>query len=104
MEFAYSDRDQVTEERRYSDAAGTTLVGKTTTSYFDNGNVNTITHKDASNATIDSFAYTYDDANRVTGMTSTLAPTRTYTYDAGGGIGVGSRYRAYALNLARALR
>ncbi len=50
----------------------------------DAGRVTTITHKNASNTTIDSYSYALDAANRVTQETSTLGPTRNYTYDATG--------------------
>jgi YD repeat-containing protein len=81
VEYAYNNRDEVTEMRRYSDAAGTTLTSKSLYGYDDAGKVTSITHKDHSNATIDAFNYQYDDAGRVTQETSTLGPTRDYEYD-----------------------
>src|SRR5206468_1005323 len=76
-----NDRDQVTEVDRYSDAAATTLVGKTLYGIDDGGRVTDISHKNASNTVLDSFSYTFDAADRVTQETSTLGPTRNYSYD-----------------------
>ena len=71
----------MTEVQRYTDSAGTTLVSKTLYVYDNGGRLTSITHKYAANATVDSFSYTYDAANRVTQETSTLGPTRNPTYD-----------------------
>ena len=40
-----------------------------------------ITHKNGAGATIDSFNYQFDNADRATQETSTLGPTRNYGYD-----------------------
>ncbi|MFO0969474.1 MAG: SBBP repeat-containing protein [Gemmataceae bacterium] len=79
--YQYNDRDQVTEVDRYTDAAATTLVGKTLYTIDDGGRVTDISHKNASNVVIDSFSYTLDHADRVTQETSTLGPTQNYGYD-----------------------
>lgn len=82
VEYTYNNRDDVTEVRRYSDAAGSTLVGKTTYTRDDGGRLTAIAHKNSSNTILDDFNYTFDAANRVTQETSTLGPTRNYSYDA----------------------
>jgi YD repeat-containing protein len=84
LDFVYNNRNDVTEVDRYSDLAGTTLVGKTLYTIDDAGRVTAITHKNGSNTTIDSYSHTFDADNRVTQETSTLGPTRNYTYDATG--------------------
>ncbi|MFO0969603.1 MAG: RHS repeat-associated core domain-containing protein [Gemmataceae bacterium] len=79
--YQYNDRDQVTEVDRYSDSSATTLVGKTLYVYDDGARVTSISHKSASNVVIDSFSYSFDHADRVSQETSTLGPTRNYSYD-----------------------
>jgi RHS repeat-associated protein len=81
LEYTRNDRDAVTEVRRYSDAAGTTLIGKTTLGYDDGGRVTSIHHKEADGDTIDHLQYEYDAGDRVLEETSTLGPTRNYGYD-----------------------
>src|SRR5439155_3640123 len=81
VNFVYNNRNDSTEIDRYTDTARTTLVSKPLLAYDDGGRVTSIVHKDASNATVDSFAYQYDTANRLTQETSTLGPTRNFTYD-----------------------
>src|SRR5262249_62262811 len=81
LDIVYNNRNDVTEVDRYSDLAGTTLVGKTLYTLDDAGRVTAITHKNASNTTIDSYSYTLDASDRVTQETSTLGPTRNYSYD-----------------------
>jgi uncharacterized protein RhaS with RHS repeats len=81
IEYDYNLRGQVEEIRRFDDTAGTTLVSKTLFVYDDGGRVESITHRDGSNALIDDFNYLYDAINRVTQETSHLGPTRDYDYD-----------------------
>src|SRR5262249_53216197 len=82
LDLVYNDRNEGTEIDRYTDLRGTTLRGKTLYVYDDAGRVTSITHKNGSNTMIDSYSYTFDAADRVTQETSTLGPTRNYTYDA----------------------
>jgi RHS repeat-associated protein len=84
LDLIYNDRNQVTEVKRYNDLAATQLRGSTVYAYDDAGRVASITHKDGSATTIDSYTYQYDNADRVTQETSTLGPTRNYSYDADG--------------------
>src|SRR5262249_4720335 len=51
LDIVYNNRNDVTEVDRYSDLAGTTLVGKTLYTLDDAGRVTAITHKNASNTT-----------------------------------------------------
>ena len=75
------NRNEVTEIRRYSDLAGTTLVGSSVLTIDDAHRLTAITHKKAAGATIDSFSYQFDNADRATQESSTLGPTRNYGYD-----------------------
>jgi RHS repeat-associated protein len=84
LDLVYNNRNEVTEIKRYNDLAATQLRGSTVYAYDDAGRVTSITHKDGSGATIDSYSYQYDNADRVTQESSTLGPTRNYTYDADG--------------------
>ena len=81
VNYTFDDRDSLTEADRYSDSSGTTLIGKTLYGYDDSDRLTSITHKNASNTTLDSFTYTLDDDGFVSQETSTLGPTRNNTYD-----------------------
>jgi RHS repeat-associated protein len=81
LDITYNDRNDVTELKRYSDVTGTTLVGSTVFAYDDARRVTGITHKNGAGTTIDSFSYQFDNDDKVTQETSTLGPTRNYTYD-----------------------
>ncbi len=43
--------------------------------------VTAINHKNGAGTTLDLFSYQFDNADRVTQETSTLGPTRNYSYD-----------------------
>lgn len=85
---AYS---RVIEQRRYSDAAGTTLVAKTVKTYDPwTGQITSIVHTNPADDVLSSFEYTYDLAGQMTSKTEfqpefDLDPVTTlYTYDAQG--------------------
>jgi RHS repeat-associated protein len=85
VDFAYNNRDALTTLTRFSDAAGTTVVGTTIYSYDNANRVTTILHDNASNATLSYYAYNYDNADRVTSQnwkTGSTTGAETYTYDA----------------------
>jgi RHS repeat-associated protein len=84
LDYQYNADSQVTLEKRFSDTAGTNLIGQTSLGYDDGGRVTDINHKTAAGVTIDDFGYQYDQADRVTQETSTLGPTRNYGYDKAG--------------------
>jgi YD repeat-containing protein len=52
FDLAYTSRDQLSTLTRYSDLAGTTVVGTTAYGYDDAGRVTAITNKDGSSATL----------------------------------------------------
>jgi RHS repeat-associated protein len=83
-DWQYNADSEVTLEKRFSDTAGTNLIGQTSMGYDDGGRVTDINHKTAAGVTIDDFGYQYDQADRVTQETSTLGPTRNYGYDKAG--------------------
>ena len=83
-DWQYNADSEVTLEKRFSDTAGTNLIGQTSLGYDDGGRVTDINHKTAAGVTIDDFGYQYDQADRVTQETSTLGPTRNYGYDNAG--------------------
>jgi RHS repeat-associated protein len=90
VDLGYNNRGDVTSLTRYSDTAGSTLVGTTVYAYDDARNVTAITNKNASAATLSYYNYALDGADRVTSETwqsqtttaSLISGTHTYTYDA----------------------
>src|SRR5262249_13566075 len=88
FDLGYSNRDELTSVTRYSDLAGTSVVGTTSFGLDDASRVTSITHKNGSAATLSYYNYNYDSANRVTTQvysstvgTATYAGTLAYTYD-----------------------
>src|SRR5205807_8291 len=101
-DFTWSNRDELLTATRFSDLAGTTLVGTTTYGWDDASRLTGITNKNASAATLsyhnyaldaagrvtsESWYYSYNDANRLTnarqtsdGSTTTFSVT--FSYDA----------------------
>lgn len=111
----------MTSLARFADAAGATPVAASTFVYDTLNRISSITHKNAANSVLDSFAYQYDAARRITritdidGATDFLYDTRdeltgashadaanpdeTYVYDATGNrlsVMVGSTSSIYA--------
>ena len=79
LEYDYYDNNWLQETRRKDDLDA--LVGKTQYTYDEAGRVESITHQNGSSVTIDSFTYTHDNEGNVESETSTLGPTKNYTYD-----------------------
>ena len=67
---------------RYSNLAGTTLVGVTTYSYDSADRVTNIHSSDGSGTGLSNVTYGYDAADRVTSAKTDGGATVTYTYDA----------------------
>src|SRR5262249_27149382 len=89
FDYAYTSRDQVSSLTRYSDLAGTTVVGTTAYGYDDAERVTSITNKNGAAATLSYYDYQYDNADRVTRedwssttATHTFTGAHTYAYDA----------------------
>jgi len=81
LDLTWSDRNEVTELKRYTDLAGTTLIGRTVLGHDDEGKLNSLDHKNSMGMTIDSYSYQFDAANRVTVQTTLLDGTQNYSYD-----------------------
>jgi YD repeat-containing protein len=85
----YDNRNELTSLTRYSDLAGTQVVGTTTYGFDDSGHMTSIVSKNGSGSTLSAYTYTYDNANRVSSEarwsqvgTTTYSGTNSYTYDA----------------------
>jgi RHS repeat-associated protein len=106
FDLGYTNRDQLSTITRYSDLAGTQVVGTTAYSYDDAGRATSIVHKNASAATLSYYTYGYDSADRVTQEvrwsqvgTTTYSGTRNYSYDVASELtGDGTATYTYDLN------
>jgi hypothetical protein len=65
-DFAYSARDQVTTQKRYSDLAASTLVGSSTLSYDGVMRLTNQQHLNGAGANLANFTNLYDLAGRIT--------------------------------------
>jgi YD repeat-containing protein len=80
IDFTYTPNGRYDIVTRYSDLAGTILVGSTVYAYDWVGRTTSINHRDASNAVIADFDWTPDSAGRV--ETETVdSVTTTFAYD-----------------------
>jgi RHS repeat-associated protein len=81
----YDARNDMTSLTRYSNTAGTVVVGTTVYAYDDATRLTAITNKNGSGATLSYYNPSYDTANRITTETWSSGAsngTLTYTYDA----------------------
>src|SRR5262249_42997262 len=78
---AYDNRNEMTTLTRYSDLAGTQVVGTSVYTFDDSARLSNLQHKNGSNTVLANYTYTYDAADRV--LTEKLNGTAkaTYTYD-----------------------
>jgi YD repeat-containing protein len=74
---------RLTEQRRYSDAAGTSLVARSIYEYDDVGRLVSLVHRDGSNGLIAEYTWEYNDAGQLVSQTD-HGRTVDYTYDAQG--------------------
>jgi RHS repeat-associated protein len=81
IDETYTARDQVASESRYTDVAGTHLVGTSSFTYDADMRLTNEQHKDASGANIANYTYAYDLADRLTAQTLN-GTTTSYQYDA----------------------
>ncbi len=99
--IAYNADSQPFSISRFSDAAGTTLVGSTNYAYNPTGQVTNIHHLNSSGGNVTNVTYTYDAANNLSTETRDSATT-SYSYDAAGQMtGNGSTTYAYDANGSR---
>jgi YD repeat-containing protein len=84
IDIGYDNRNEMTSLTRYSDVAGTTLLGTSAYNYDNSGRVTNITHKNAAGATLSYYNYSFDSADRVTSQSwqsGSNSGSQTYTYD-----------------------
>jgi RHS repeat-associated protein len=81
MDLGYTVRDQIASETRYSDLAGTQLVGSSAYSYDGAERLTHLQHLNGSSSNLANYTYTYDLASRVTSETLN-GTTTSYSYDA----------------------
>jgi RHS repeat-associated protein len=91
VDLGYTADGQQGTITRYSDLAGTTVVGTSAYSYDDAGQLTSIINKNNAATTLSYYTYTYDSADRVTSHTwwskigsTTYSGTRAYGYDSTG--------------------
>jgi RHS repeat-associated protein len=83
VDFQYDAKRQRTGLQRFSDVSGSTLIGKTLQSYDAAGRLLQLTHRNATDAAISEFDYTYDKASQVISESS-FGQSSSYTYDLAG--------------------
>ena len=80
--MSYTADSELGTITRYSDLAGSSTIGTTAYAYDNADRVTAITSKDSTSTTIAYYNYGYDAADRVTTLTTKSGGTETYTYDA----------------------
>jgi RHS repeat-associated protein len=80
IDLGYTVRDQIASETRYSDLAGTQLVGSSAYSYDGAERLTHLQHQNGSSSNIANYTYTHDLASRVTSDTLN-GTTTSYSYD-----------------------
>ncbi len=65
MDLAYAPAGQLSTEKRYSDTAGTNLVGQTQFTYDPAENVSEIKHNNAAPTVLLDYQYQWDSAGRL---------------------------------------
>jgi RHS repeat-associated protein len=81
-DLGYDSANNLTGITRYSDLAGTTQIGATTTTYDTANRVTEIDHADGSGTPLATYTYAYDNGSNL--QTQTIDGTTTLTYDATG--------------------
>ena len=90
VDLGYDNRDELTGLTRYTDVAGSNLVGTTVYAYDASQRLTAITDKTGGAATLSYYDYTLDNAGRVTQESwqsenttgGTIGGAHTYSYDA----------------------
>lgn len=100
--YAYSARGEEAAVSRFSDAAGTALVGRTVNTFDGSGRLVNRQHRDAGGTAFQNTTHTYDLADRLTGTTLNGTPTHTLAYDAASQLtGDGAVAHSYDLSGSR---
>ncbi|HZZ79558.1 MAG TPA: RHS repeat-associated core domain-containing protein [Gemmataceae bacterium] len=69
VDYTYSPMDEIETETRYSDLAGTALVGSTVYAYDGDEQTTSILSYDSTSAIIENYSYTYDPAGNLATQT-----------------------------------
>ena len=80
VDFAYNALGQYTTIARFSNLTGTQAVAASSFAYDALGRLTDLTHRNPASAILDSFAFSYDTASRITRVTDIDGVT-DYTYD-----------------------
>jgi RHS repeat-associated protein len=80
-DFAYTVRDQVSTQKRYSDLAASSLVGSSTLSYDSVMRLTNLQHLNGAGANIANFVNSFDLASRITAETLNGGAPVSYQYD-----------------------
>jgi RHS repeat-associated protein len=89
VDLGYDNRNELTSLTRFTDAAGSNLVGTTVYAYDDAQRLTSIVNKTGAAATLSYYQYTLDNAGRVTQESwqsenttgGVISGTHTYAYD-----------------------
>jgi YD repeat-containing protein len=84
VDLGYTNADELSTLTRFTDVAGTAVVGTTVYGYDSASRLTAITNKTGGNATLSYYNYGYDNDNRVTAETwnsNGTGGTHTYGYD-----------------------
>jgi len=82
-DLTYDANGQMTSIKRFSDLAGTNLVGSTTSTYTAAGLLDTLTVRDGNDNSLVTYDYAYDDRGSLTAETH-HGQSWSYTYDDSG--------------------
>ena len=82
LDMTYTARNELATESRYSDLAGTLLVGTSAYTYDAAGRLTQLQQNDGSSNPLASYVYTYDAAGNLTSETLNGGTPTNYTYDA----------------------
>jgi len=83
VDFQFDAKRQRTELKRFSDANGSTLIGKSIQSFDAAGRLVNLSHRNAIDVALSEYGYTYDKASQVISE-SNLGQSSEYTYDLAG--------------------
>ena len=82
MDMTYTPAGQLATETRYSNLAGTQVVGTSSYTYDAAGRLIDLVQEDGSNSILEDYVYTYDAVGNVTSETLNGGTPTIYTYDA----------------------
>jgi RHS repeat-associated protein len=80
-DMTYTPRDQVATQSRYSDLAGSNLIGSSALTYDAVARLTNLQHENGSGANIANYTNTYDLASRITAEVLNGGTPTSYSYD-----------------------